>query len=128
MTHMTQLMVQALAAARIGRFITRDMLGHWTIRGPVEAWAMRHDPPQAATNEDGTVTISPDPEQGWRSKLAAGVGCPWCVTVWAATGLTLAEYATRHHPKARAAYHAVTNALAVSWAAGVLAANRWEHE
>lgn len=125
---MTHLIVQALAAARIARFITRDMLGAWTIRGPVEAWAMRHDPPQATTGPDGQVTVTPDPDQGWRSKVAAGVACPWCVTVWAAAAVTAADRATRRTPAARAAYEAVMGCLAVSWAAGALATEPWSDQ
>lgn len=87
---------------RLTRLVVRDDLGQWYIVNPVQRWA----DPVAALVEDGralasrrddliaqgvdpqalTTPISPmyDPEPGtgWRSKIAAGIDCPWCVGFW----------------------------------------------
>jgi len=61
---------------RLTRLVVADDLGAWYLRGPVEIWASLYDYPG---------------DLGWRTKIAQGLSCPFCVGFWigAACALSL---------------------------------------
>ena len=77
-----------LGTARLTRLVTEDSLGYWWFVGPVRGWANRHD-----AREDSWV--EPDPDLGWRSKLASGLVCRWCVGFWLGGLVLTADVLTR---------------------------------
>jgi hypothetical protein len=68
-----------LATARLIRFVTEDSLGHWWVVEPVREWANVHDNPDIQKGSLAAVTEEPEP---WRSKVASGIDCRWCVGFW----------------------------------------------
>ena len=88
-----------LASVRLTRFVTSDFLGEWTLVGPAKRWAHRHESGAEAQGqaEDayrwGQPIPTPEPWQGWRSKLVKGLDCPFCVGFWLG-GLVLLGEAT----------------------------------
>lgn len=62
----TDLILAALAAARLSRLITTDYLGEWILTGPARAWGERHEEIHRirllsrAAHPAGTLRILPD--------------------------------------------------------------------
>ena len=70
-----RLALVVLGTARLIRFVTEDSLGYWWVVQPVRRWANRHE-------DGGEDDDDPNPEAGWRSKVASGIDCRWCVGFW----------------------------------------------
>lgn len=108
----TDALLAAGAVARLTRFVTKDDLGHWLVKGPLEAYAAAHVSP-------GTVYDVEDVDT-WPGPLKAahGLSCPWCVSVW----LGLAVYGS-HAVAGRVGllgpWRLVTGALATSHVVGM---------
>ena len=98
----------ALATARLTRFITSDMLGEWTIVGPLKRWAARREVPADLRadlearledeRENDEPTANPPQKWGWRSKMVKGLDCPFCVGFWIGVLVLAGEVATRTRP------------------------------
>lgn len=120
------------ATARLTRFITRDDLGHWTVKGPAERTAMRsalarHSHLRAAEGGDTRIAVvvadwdADDPDT-WPLPLKAtsGLTCPWCVSPWLALGV-LGSYGLARLSGQRAlltAWRGVAGALSASFVVG----------
>lgn len=88
-------LLAAGAAIRMSRFVTTDSLGDWTIVRPLKRWAWRREVRDVLIAEnpgialhpsmhDEPIAPTPEPENGWRSKIATGIECPFCVGFWVA--------------------------------------------
>ena len=124
----------SLATARLSRFVTSDKLGDWMIVRPAKDWAVRHEgegeemveqyyladgsPGHAETFKTG----EPDEENGWRSKLVAGLECPFCVGFWIGAGVLAADAALPERGVARRLYDFGTTALALNYVVGHVSA------
>ncbi|QGJ95237.1 hypothetical protein QDA11_gp17 [Microbacterium phage Jayden] len=90
-----------LATARATRFITSDMLGEWTVVGPLKRWAARREVPADLRadlerrldheRERDEPTANPPQKWGWRSKMVKGLDCPFCVGFWIGGVILLGE-------------------------------------
>jgi len=108
------------ATARAIRLVTEDDLGYWWIGRPVKRWANRWDRPRW----DGGGYVGrvkdedPDPDLGWRSKLASGIDCMYCVGFWVGVLILIGETltATKAFRWARPLWTAVLTALALNMA------------
>jgi hypothetical protein len=91
-----------IATSRAIRFVTEDDLGEWLIQRPVRRWANRHDrageyiqhrdrPDLIDAMAAGTAV---EPDFGWRSKLASGADCPWCIGLWIGGAILATEVVT----------------------------------
>ena len=119
-----------LATARLSRFLTTDKLGDWLIVRPAKAWAIRHEgeetivvaTEQTASGEEVPTlyerTGEPDEENGWRSKLVAGLECPFCAGFWLGAGVLAADAALPERGVARGVFDLGTRALALNYMAG----------
>ena len=118
-----------LATARLSRFLTTDKLGDWLIVRPAQAWAIRHEgapppEPEFVTREGVTLTNPNypgqvvDEENGWRSKLVAGLECPFCVGFWLGAGVLAADAALPERGVARGVFDLGTRALALNYVVG----------
>ena len=119
-----------LATARLSRFLTTDKLGDWLIVRPAKAWAVRHEGQGVEIIESGLLasghparvetvpTGEPDEENGWRSKLVAGLECPFCVGFWIGAGVLAADAALPERGAARGVFDLGTRALALNYMAG----------
>lgn len=90
----------ALAAARLVRFVTADLLGEWTIVAPFKRWAWRREMPADITERvhdvdpnreqnRANVAMTPIASWGWRSKIAKGLDCGYCLSPWILGGLLI---------------------------------------
>lgn len=118
-----------LATARLSRFLTTDKLGDWLIVRPAQEWAIRHEgaptpEPEFVTREGVTLTNpnypgqAVDEENGWRSKLVAGLECPFCVGFWLGAGVLAADAALPERGVARGVFDLGTRALALNYVVG----------
>lgn len=119
-----------LATARLSRFLTTDKLGDWLIVRPAKAWAIRHEGEglevvEYAENRDGEEdpskferTGEPDEDNGWRSKLVAGLECPFCIGFWLGAGVLAADAALPERGVARGVFDLGTRALALNYVVG----------
>ena len=124
----------SLATARLSRFVTSDKLGDWIIVLPAKAWAVRHEGEgieviEYVTTLDGGQTPSkyertgePHEDHGWRSKLVAGLECPFCVGFWIGAGVLAADAALPDRGVARRLYDFGTTALALNYVVGHVSA------
>lgn len=79
-----------LAAMRLSRVILVDDIGLWYVRGPASLWAINHEsslppiPEVEPQHLDEVVDLREEeaPTLGWRSRLVAGLNCPFCVGWW----------------------------------------------
>lgn len=71
----TDALLAAGMVARLTRFVTRDDLGHWVVKAPLEGVALRASAGHVWDADD--VDTWPVP-----LKAAHGLSCPWCVSVW----------------------------------------------
>ena len=116
-----------LATARLSRFLTTDKLGDWLIVRPAKAWAVRHEGEGVeilehsflADGSPGRVeelpTGEPDEDNGWRSKLVAGLECPFCIGFWLGAGVLAADAALPERGVARGVFDLGTRALALNY-------------
>ena len=123
-------LVTLLASARLSRFLTTDKLGDWLIVRPAKAWAIRHEgeetivvaTAQTASGEEiPTVyehTGEPDEDNGWRSKLVAGLECPFCAGFWAGGALLAGDLLLPEKGVARATFTLGVKALALNYVVG----------
>lgn len=89
-----ELALDALAVARITRFVTRDKLGG-VIRAPIIAMAYSAHGDGLTDDEAINMTVadwdrvvdSDNDPPTW----AAFIICPWCVSVWASVGVLAAR-------------------------------------
>lgn len=58
--------------------VADDFPGTWLIRDPATRWVMVRE-----------KMLRDDWMPGWRSKLAQGLSCPFCVGLWIAAGMVL---------------------------------------
>lgn len=118
------LLILWLAATRLGRLVVVDSLGWWLWRAPVRRWANSREVPAPDRQLIGdAILLSPvEPTRGWRSKLASGLECPWCVGFWLGLGL-LTLLALAGGPGEAAAWWRIgAGAFALSWASATLGA------
>lgn len=89
------------ATMRLTRLVTRDDLGQWWVKDPVDSlFHPREERPQ----------VLPDRYH----RYVSGLDCPHCVGFWAGVGV-LASYALiRKHPRAARAWRAGAGALSLS--------------
>lgn len=93
-----------LASARATRFITSDTLGEWTLVAPAKKWAHRYESTADMQGqvEDaelyGAAIPTPEPRNGWRSKLTYGLDCPFCVGFWIGAVILLGEVTIGRSP------------------------------
>lgn len=102
-----------LATARLTRFVTRDVLGEWTVVGPLRQWADRNEPGDVF-GEEAT---------GPRHMAVTGLDCPFCVGTWIGFGV-LGSYAAARAagPQALRAWRFVTSGLALNYVVGHVSA------
>ena len=124
----------SLATARLSRFVTSDKLGDWMIVRPAKDWAIRHEGQGVEIIESGRLasghpalveerpTGEPDEDHGWRSKLVAGLECPFCVGFWIGAGVLAADAALPERGVARRLYDFGTTALALNYVVGHVSA------
>jgi len=132
---LVRLIMVALTALRVTRFLTSDSLGEWVIVGRAKAWAYRHEAQgqnvegialtavevaQMATNaaRQGETVPTPPPTWGWRSKLVSGLDCPFCVGCWIGGAALLAELVTRRAPLLRGLLTVIAAPLALNYVTG----------
>jgi len=128
MAALSRIILLALTALRLTRFITSDHLGEWWIVGPLKRWAARREAPAhlrdrleaeiAEAIEREAPQFNPPHGWGWRSKLVKGLDCPFCVGFWIGGAVLLAEVATRHTPLLRGVWTFVAAAFALNYAVG----------
>jgi hypothetical protein len=117
-----------LAALRATRFITSDTLGEWTIVGPVKRWAHRHE--SGATEQGqaedavlyGQPVPSPDPRNGWRSKMVKGLDCPFCIGFWFTALAVVGAALANRGPRRRAAFQVAAGAFGANYLTGHVSA------
>lgn len=125
----TELVVDALAVARLARLVTKDII---TV-GPRDAvirWAYRRDGRGHELEGDWEYDPSGDPRSATRDapppaevvrtdehppKVARLITCPWCAGVWIAGGVVIMRGIAPH------AWSRAARVLAMSEAAGLLA-------
>lgn len=123
-----RILVAALAALRLTRFVTSDFLGEWTIAGPAKRWAHGYESSPAevaAVNQaerDGNPVPTPRPENGWRSKLVKGLDCPFCVGFWLGCLVLLAEVVAPRIPVVHHLWRFAAGALALNYVTGHVSA------
>lgn len=126
---LARIILTALAALRLTRFVTSDKLGEWWVAGPLVLWAWRSDEPIGHMNSADIARIrSMDPAEaappmpnahwGWRSKLVNGLDCPFCVGFWIGAAVLLAELVTRRVPALRGLWSFIAGALALNYVTG----------
>jgi hypothetical protein len=103
-----RLALVVIATARLIRFVTEDSLGYWWVVEPVRAWANVHDNPDIERGSMGSYE-EPQPWRGWRSKVASGIDCRWCVGFWIGVLVLVGEVTLGRIPGVR---HLWTFALA----------------
>lgn len=103
MDKIIRLVLVVLGTARLIRFVTEDSLGLWTVVEPVRRWANVHD--QDDIEPDALAAYEePDPYAGWRSKIASGIDCRWCVGFWIGVLVLLGEVTLGRIPGVRAVW------------------------
>lgn len=116
----------ALAAARLVRFVTSDFLGEWTIVGPWKDHAWRREAPEGVIfgwGED-EAKQRPDPmptpphSWGWRSKIAKGLDCGYCLSPWIFGGLLIGSAIFSRIPGVRWAWGWLLGTLGGSYIIG----------
>lgn len=120
-----------LAALRATRFVVNDSLGDWTIVRPVKRWAHLRETPRPRTPSpfepvpedyvsfaDIVEYTDPDPANGWRSKLAKGLECPFCVGFWITGAAVLAAAFANCGPRRRAAFQVAAGAFGANYLTG----------
>lgn len=127
--NLSRLALVALASARATRFVTTDLLGEWTVVGPLKRWAARREVPSAElrekledeierTTEREAPMFNPPPAWGWRSKLVKGLDCPFCVGFWVGGAVLLGEVLTGRTRLLRGVWTFVLGAFALNYAVG----------
>ena len=131
---MTKIIRIGLATARLSRLVTTDKLGDWLIVRPAKNWTIRHEGEGIEVTEyietlDGGQTPSkyertgePHEDHGWRSKLVAGLECPFCVGFWIGAGVLAADAVLPDQGIARRLYDFGTAALALNYVVGHVSA------
>lgn len=120
----SRIILTALAALRLTRFVTSDKLGEWWFVGRVKVWALRREAPEGAIVSDGRyqpgddAMPTPPADWGWRSRLVSGLDCPFCVGFWIGAAVLLAEIVTRRIPVLRGLWSFVAGALALNYVTG----------
>lgn len=121
--NLPRLALVAIATARLTRFVTTDWLGEWTLVRPLKRWAVRAESPAHSGprppgwNPDDR---DPDPDNGWRSKLAKGLDCPFCVGFWIGAAVLLGEVVTGRVRPLRGVWTFALAALGLNYAVGHL--------
>lgn len=118
----------ALAAARLVRFITSDFLGEWTIVGPWKRYAARREVPDHLREaletriedeiERGAAVANPPAAWGWRSKVAKGLECGYCLSPWIFGGLLIGTAIFSRIPGVRWAWAWLLGTLGGSYIIG----------
>lgn len=101
------ILIKALATARLTRFITTDTLPEWLVIGRIRRWGDGHeralfqwmtdvkDRRLLATSEvrDAAVLCLREYEYEapitWQARLASGLECPFCVGFWVGAAVLL---------------------------------------
>lgn len=118
-----RILVAALAALRLTRFVTSDFLGEWWIAGPAKRWAWRNGTDGYSPSEIArSPAPTPRPENGWRSKLVKGLDCPFCVGFWLGVLVLLAEVVAPRIPVVRPLWRFAAGALALNYVTGHVSA------
>lgn len=130
-----RILVAALVALRLTRFVTSDYLGEWTIAGPAKRWAWRHDKPAPGLSSETVLASDPNLPRnvneaaatpfghwGWRSKLVKGLDCPFCVGFWLGVLVLLAELVAPRIPVVRHLWRFAAGALALNYVTGHVSA------
>lgn len=113
MDNLIRLVLVVLGTARLIRFVTEDSLGTWTVVEPVRRWANRHDQPDI--HPDSLAAYEePDPYAGWRSKVASGIDCRWCVGFWIGVLVLVGEVTLGRIPGVRHLWRFGLAALALN--------------
>lgn len=114
--------VAALAVARVTRFFTSDTLGEWTIVGPAKRWAWGKETPYDPDQFDESDPVpTPQPTNGWRSKLVSAFDCPWCIGFHVGVLVLLGNIIAPKIPVVRHVWKFLINALALNAGANALA-------
>lgn len=143
-----RILLVALAALRLTRLITSDHLGEWLLVGRIKLWAWRREargvtlPPviegdpgaagevQRLSRErlverieadyaEGEMIPTPNPANGWRSKLVSGLDCPFCVGFWIGALVLLGELIAGRSPRwLRGAWSFGLGALGLNYLVG----------
>jgi hypothetical protein len=109
--HPARALLIVLAAARLTRLITEDVLGEWVVRRPVRTRAITRET-EALTARTLTPEAYNDiaPITAW-GKADSLLGCRWCIGFWLGVAVLLGEALTARGPL-RALRPAWTFALA----------------
>lgn len=98
---------------RLVRLVVTDDLGLWFIRGPLSIWAYHKDSKTNADPRFGTPVYQPR----WRSKLASGLECPFCVGFWIGCFVLLSLWAVGGPGSAWEPWRWVAGAFTLNWIA-----------
>lgn len=108
------------ATLRLTRFIVADDVpGGWYIKQPLlnRAWA------DSTPDQRRTYTQDGDPANltGWRGKVLAGLGCPYCMSVWMAGFTTLTLLLAGGPGEAADWWRYIAGFLTLAWLTGHIA-------
>lgn len=125
------LILTAIAATRLTRFVTTDSLGQWTITDPATRWAVKHEGGEVENGIGEVIPVHPrdvhhvkdeplilDPSNGWRSKLVSGLYCPHCVGFWIGAGLLAGGTVAGKARVGAKLFTGLTGSLALSYLVG----------
>lgn len=108
------------AVARLTRFVTVDQLGDWLIVRPVKNWAHDHEGYEPEQWDEATQRWT-NPI-GWRRKVAEGLECPHCLSMWLSAGVLGVAVVASRNRRTRAAWGFLAAALTASYAVGHVSA------
>lgn len=102
---------------RITRLVTRDELGRRLLLDPVEKWATGHEG-SGLEYEDGRDAL--DSKAGWRSFLASGLECSYCVGFWIGAGVLASQRVAARSRVGERIWNATAAALTLNAVVGPL--------
>lgn len=119
------------AALRLTRFVVADDVpGGWYIRKPVWQSAWKHASIEQRHTywQDGANAQQDPAVLGWRGKVASGLGCPYCMSVWMAALVTVTLFLAGGVGDAADWWRYPAGFLTLAWLTGHIAARAGDTE